>query len=263
MKIAESLLHHCHEVGSQCVDFLFPPQCCFCQQSLNGPAEFDIASARKITQPQLCKDCTSNFPAITNNHCLKCGATQGPHIPADEGCVFCKSSRFSFSGAISLHLYEGTFRNMCQFCKQDSGQRLTGYLTEQLWKSEQSRLKSWQCDAVVHVPMYWARRLVRHVHPAETIANCLAKNLRVPFWHRALKQIRRVPHQANLAPSKRRKNVLDIYQTNRFHHFKEKTILLIDDILTTGTTASECAKTLKKAGAKQVHVAVLARGTGR
>ncbi len=263
MKIAESLLRCCSGVGSNCADFLFPPTCCYCDQSLTLALNQSLSERQIITQPQLCNSCSSKLPTITNNHCLKCGATQGPHILAKEGCLHCKNSQFVFSDAISLHLYDGDFRKMCRFCKQDSGQRLAWYLAHQLWESEQNRLKSWSCDAVVHVPMFWTRRLVRRVHPAESIASCLALKLNIPFWHRALKQIRRVPHQAKLAPFERRKNVLDIYQATRFHHFKDKNILLIDDILTTGTTASECAKVLKKAGAKQVHVAVLARGIGR
>ncbi len=263
MKIAESLHRCCRAVGSDCVDFLFPPACCYCSQSLTLALNQSNSEKEIISQPQLCDACFSKLPAITNNHCLKCGAAQGPHILAKEGCLHCKNSRFSFSGAISLHLYEGDFRKMCWFCKQDSGQKLAWYLSHQLWESEHNRLKSWLCDAVVHVPMFWTRRLVRHVHPAESIASCLAMKLDIPFWHRALRQIRRVPHQAKLAASSRRKNVLGIYKTTRFHQFKDKSILLVDDILTTGTTASECAKVLKKAGAKQVHVAVLARGTGR
>ncbi len=263
MAISKSLLRNCQDFNSALADFLFPPNCCYCRESLSSVLREETSTGAEITTPRLCADCAAKLPTVTDNHCLKCGAPQGPHIPSEHGCVHCKRSHFAFTEAISLHLYEDEFRKMCRFCKLDSGQNLTWYLARQLWQAEKNRLKSWQCNAVVHVPMYWTRRLVRHVHPAETIARCLASCLGVPFWHRALNQVRQVPHQAGLSPSVRRKNVLGIYRAASFHNFRDKNILLIDDILTTGSTASECAKVLKAAGAKQVHVAVLARGAGR
>ncbi len=263
MGIAQPSLCQFSDAFSHCVDFLFPPTCCYCGQSLPETVRCGTSEYSQVYLPELCESCISDFPAVTDNHCLKCGAVQGPHLPADEGCVHCQKSRFAFSGAVSLHLYEGVFRKMCRFCKQESGQKLAWYLAQRLWELEKERIKSWQCDFIVNVPMYWTRRLNRPVHPAESIATCLASNLNIPFWHRALKQIRKVPHQAKLAPSERRKNVAGIYRASRLHRFKGKNVLLVDDILTTGTTASECSKVLKKAGAKDVYVATVARGIGR
>ncbi|MBL4884771.1 MAG: ComF family protein [Planctomycetaceae bacterium] len=251
------------ELGPACIDFLFPPECCYCGLAIPAESNSDRPALQSSSLPQLCKPCIQKLPTPADNPCLKCGATQGPYIPSEQGCVHCKGKKFAFASAVSLSVYENDLRKMSLFCKQNSGQRLTWYLTQCLWQCEQSQLESWQCDFVVHVPMHWVNRLTRHVHPAESIASCLAQQLKIPHLYKTLKQSRRVSKQSSLAPTKRRKNVQDLFHASRIHKLKDKTVLLVDDILTTGTTANECAKALKKAGAKQVYVAVLSRGTGQ
>lgn len=263
MTIAQILHRDNLKIIPACIDFLFPPQCCYCRCAMKATSNDSSFSLQKLSQPSLCEACSEKLPPPANNSCLKCGAVLGPYASSEQGCVYCRKNKFAFTAATSLALYENDFREMCLLCKKNPGQPLAWFLANRLWETEQDLLNSWQCDCIVHVPMHWTNRLLRHVHPVESIADCLSKQLKIPHLYRAIKQSRQVARQSHLSPSKRRENVQNIFRTSRFYNLKDRTILLVDDVLTTGTTANECAKVLKKAGAKQVYVAVLARGIGK
>lgn len=114
-------------------------------------------------------------------------------------------------------------------------------------------------DAVVPIPMYWWRRLRRGKNSPEMLAACLAKSLDIPMRRSVLVWRRNTPPQAGLAASRRFENVRGAFRVRHPDAVKDARILLVDDVLTTGATCSEAAKTLKNAGAAMVAVAVVAR----
>ena len=115
-------------------------------------------------------------------------------------------------------------------------------------------------DAVLPVPSGLQRFLDRGFNPPELISKELAKNLGLPHLNTGLTRIGSESAQALLSKTARKQNVRGVFFTPKPEIFHSKNLLLIDDILTTGETASECARTLKKAGASQVTVLTLARG---
>ncbi|MEX1096485.1 MAG: phosphoribosyltransferase family protein, partial [Planctomycetales bacterium] len=115
---------------------------------------------------------------------------------------------------------------------------------------------------VVPVPHHWTDRLRGRPNAAETVALVLARRLRVEFAGSILCKTRRTPAQASLTPAQRRTNLRRAFRA-RGRIPAGITVLLVDDILTTGTTAHEAARHLRSAGAERVLVAVLARGLGR
>ncbi len=115
-------------------------------------------------------------------------------------------------------------------------------------------------EAMTYVPLHWRRRWRRGFNPAHLLADTLAKKRGVPILH-VLKKTRGTKPQAKMDAAARLQNVKNAFAClkNRIPFAKEKTLLLIDDVLTTGATVNECAKVLKKAGAKRVDVLTLAR----
>jgi ComF family protein len=114
-------------------------------------------------------------------------------------------------------------------------------------------------EVVVPVPMHWTRRAWRGANSPETIAARLAARLRVPLATELLVRRRRTAPQASLSAPKRRANVRGAFRVRPHADLLGARVLLVDDILTTGATLNEAAKTLANAGSGEITVAVLAR----
>jgi ComF family protein len=116
-----------------------------------------------------------------------------------------------------------------------------------------------QPDLVAPVPMHWLKRLWRGTNPAETIAEAVADALGWPLARRALVCRRYLRRQATLTPAERRRNVRGAFRASRRWPLAGRTILLVDDVMTTGATAQEASRALRAAGAAEVFVATLTR----
>lgn len=139
---------------------------------------------------------------------------------------------------------------------------LASALAGLLWDSRRETISRWEVDVVVPVPPFWAARLVQRSNAATVAAETLARRLKLPCRTDLLAKRRWTPAQASLSPTDRRRNLRDAFAA-RTSGLSGKRVLLVDDVLTTGTTAQRCARTLREAGATAVAVAVLARGLGR
>jgi len=123
------------------------------------------------------------------------------------------------------------------------------------------RRVSWagEADAVVPVPLHWTRRLRRRFNQSELIARRAAEALGRPLLTRVVRRIRKTQPQSALGPGEREANVRGAFRVTRPQKIRGRTILLVDDVMSTCSTASECARSLRKAGARRVFVAVFAR----
>ena len=234
-------------------DFLFPAECCLC-----GIALLDASSRMS----PCCLLCQEEFPKPIEHACCKCGAEVGAYVETSSGCHYCKTDSFSFRSAIAYGTYTAELKQLCQICKNPASQDVAWLLGEKFWQARGDELGQLQIDCLTTVPMHWTNRLVRRIHPNEVLAKCLAKQLKVPCLQRCLIQRLRTVRQSSLSPSLRRKNVRDVYRVRPIQKLQGKTVLLVDDILTTGATANACSRLLLAAGCAAVYVAVVARGVG-
>ena len=119
-------------------------------------------------------------------------------------------------------------------------------------------LRAIGADTVIPVPLHWLRYWKRGYNQSEVLARGLAARLQLPCRTGWLRRIRNTPKQTAQTPAARRENVRGAFRTGRSADLSGRTILLVDDVLTTGSTCSEAARALRDAGAKNVMVAVLA-----
>jgi len=160
---------------------------------------------------------------------------------------------------VRLGPYEGRLRDAVLRMKSASGEGLAETMGQTFWEAACPRLREFGVGVVVPVPLHWRRRWSRGHNQSEAVARELAAGLGVPFEPRALRRVRHTPQQAQPSASARRENVKGAFRANRTASVAGRTVLLVDDVMTTGSTAAEAARTLRAAGAGRVVVAVLAR----
>jgi predicted amidophosphoribosyltransferase len=136
-------------------------------------------------------------------------------------------------------------------------------LGELLWQRHADALRSAEVGCVLPIPHHWSERFTRAHNPAATLARVLARRLHVPAGEHILRKARRTPPQTTLTATQRRTNVRGAFIVRRPAVVAGTTVLLVDDVLTTGSTSHEAAKVLRRAGVARVVVAVLARGLGQ
>ncbi|MCS7026669.1 MAG: ComF family protein [Bryobacteraceae bacterium] len=117
-------------------------------------------------------------------------------------------------------------------------------------------------DVIVPVPMHWWRAWRRGFNQAELLAKEVSRRAGVRMC-RAVRRKRWTPPQAGLSNRARRQNVSGLFEVTKPAEIRGLHVLLVDDVLTTGATASACASALKRAGARAVSVLTLARADRR
>jgi len=146
--------------------------------------------------------------------------------------------------------------------KRPADRPLAVVLGEHLAARVAAEFSTAEIDVVMPVPMHWSRRVWRGANSPEVLAAAIAERLGVPTTSQLLVRRRRTIPQATLSPGRRRANVRGAFAVHPHKDLIGARVLLVDDILTTGATLNEAAKTLRKAGSSEVSVAVLARAEG-
>jgi ComF family protein len=232
------------------LQLLYPRLCWACGQPMSpGPSGF-------------CAPCLGALTTDPHATCPRCAAPVGPHVPLVDGCTHCRGVAFGFDRVLRLGPYEGLLRELILRLKHHTGEGLAEVLAE-LWADQAATaLRATGAELVVPVPLHWWRRLTRGYNQSEALARILAARLGLVCRSRWVRRVRATPRQMQQTPSFRKENVRGAFAARAYPGLKDKTVLLVDDVLTTGSTASEAARTLKSAGAGSVVVAVLARAAG-
>jgi len=194
------------------------------------------------------------FPA-----CPSCAQTIGPHTDTTDGCAECRGTAHAFESALRLGPYAGKLRDAVLRMKFLAGEGLADLAGRMFAEARGESLKAAEIDLVTPVPLHWWRKWGRGYNQAEAVARELAAALQVPFASRLLRRVRWTPQQVQPTRDARRENVKGAFRVGRGARLTGKAVLLVDDVMTTGSTLSEAARMLRNAGADRVVVAVLAR----
>jgi len=242
--------------GGAFVDFLAPATCPICHL----PPEKQPAHPLIL---EICTLCERQIAPEIAHECPRCGAPSVVPISSHDGCAHCHGDHFDFRRVIRLGVYDGAMSALCLRLKSQSNGHLATATADLLWKRESAALIASRVDLVLPVPRHWTQYFGGRAHAPTYLARRLARWLRVDFDPRTLAKKRRTVAQRSLTPRQRRRNLRNAFGVRGAWTIKKSRILLVDDILTTGSTAQECTKALLTAGAAEVTVAVIARGLGR
>jgi predicted amidophosphoribosyltransferase len=164
-----------------------------------------------------------------------------------------------FDETICAGLYRGRLRELLLSMKRAEGDWVSLAVGKLVWKLRQERLEALRADVVAPISSHWRRRLEHGTNSAALLAEVLAKQLGVPLAGGLLRRRRHTMRQFDLTPPQRWKNVRQAFCVRAGYHLREAHVLVVDDILTTGATCSEAARTLRSAGAERVTIVVAAR----
>jgi ComF family protein len=233
---------------SPVVDLLYPPACAFCSTELTA----------EDNEQALCSTCRSDFCSDDRAACVNCGHPVGPFVPSEDGCIHCRRRHFRFQQLVRLGVYDNELRHACIRGKSPGSETLSAAMSVMLCRQHAAQLATFGLDIVVPVPQHWMHRITRPHHQANTIGEMIASELSLPFYQHGIKKLRRTKDQSSLAKAQRLQNLSKAFRVADRSAIAGKTVLLVDDISTTGTTANECARALRVGGAKKVFVAVIA-----
>lgn len=198
----------------------------------------------------LCDNCLKEIKPI-NNPCQLCGAPQEGPI-----CYHCRDLNLHFDGARAGGLYEGTLRDALLAFKFKG--RVD--MAERLWKLMIKALPPyWQIDCVTAVPPHKRSLRERGFSSSLVLGAGIAHSLSLPFYPHILEWSKEVKRQMGLGRKERFINVRGTIAPVSRKEVEGKRVLLVDDVMTTGATASACALALKRAKAERVWVLTTAR----
>ncbi len=208
---------------------------------------------------KLCGSCGDNAPRIRPPFCAKCSQPFAGAITGSFTCANCEDRVLHFDAAVSAYRSRGVVRKLMhdfKYSRQIHLRHLLGrWLAEALLDP---RLAGRRFDFIVPVPLHPARKRERGFNQAELLAIELRRASDLPLCH-ALQRTSYTMTQTQFDRSERMENLRGAFRLRRGCDVQDLRMLLVDDVLTTGSTLSECAAVLKKGGALSVHAATAAR----
>ncbi len=236
------------EAAATAVGLLFPRVCAVCGGACDRAAG------------HLCWECFRSLPLVSGACCERCGL---PVETAGRGgfvCSRCRQDPPAFDRARVAGRFRGSLRRLAHRFKYERALWLADDLAELAHGCLLARFEAAAVDVVVPVPLFRTRARARGYNQAALLARGIARRLERPFAPQALARVRDTGTQTRLTAAARRLNVHGAFAVAAPGWVAGRTVLLIDDVMTTGATFHEAARALKTAGAWRVWAVAAARG---
>lgn len=230
------------------LDLVYPRVCAACEGAVGSG------------QGHVCWDCMSGFEVIDRPFCSVCGDPVEGLVEHEYRCSACLRHLPAFVQARSAVRYRGAVQLVLQAFKYGRMTFLARDLLPFLSACVEWNYARICFDGVTHVPLSPRKERERTFNQAGLLAGCLARALNLPFLPRCLERTRYTETQTRLNAKQRRANVRGAFTPVNKKWIEGRTLLLVDDVMTTGATVSEASRVLKDAGAAGVFVVTVARG---
>jgi competence protein ComFC len=231
------------------LDIIYPKICLACKDRLNASSIDGL----------VCRQCWQKIKRNVPPFCHSCGRSLGRENLTKNICPACLKIKLHFDRAFSPCVYEGVLKELIHAFKYNHKEHL-GHTLSRLMSDfiKEFNLPMDFIDLIIPVPLHTTRMREREFNQAEVLGIHIAKEFNKPMAPCALRRNRYTKTQTDLDIDERVLNVKDSFSINKPRDLRDKNILLVDDVLTTGATASEAAVALKQSGANVVFVLTLA-----
>ena len=224
------------------LDLMFPARCPVCDEAAPFPE-------------LICPACRNALVPVREPRCQKCGKHIGEE--REEYCRGCRLVMHEFDRGMGVFTYQSAARSMYRF-KYAGRQEYARFYGEEIVRRFGSFIRMWKPDALVPVPIHYTRKRERGYNQAEVLAQVVGREMGIPVKSRLLKRVKKTL-QKLLGDAERQNNLKKAFKIDR-NDVKLKTVIIIDDIYTTGSTVDACAAVLKGAGVKKVYFITAAIG---
>jgi len=217
------------------LDFMLPQMCLLCD--------------KEIEKGMICDNCLDYLPLVKPPVCHRCGR------PTSSGtvCYFCRNDSALDHGRAWM-LFVPPSDKMIYHFKYRSKTRLAHILGRAMAALIQTDHKQRQADTIVPVPLHWWKQLRRGYNQAALLARIISQETGI-IRQNKLKRVKNTRSQTRMNEHERQENVLKAFTVSA-NGIKNKKVILVDDVLTTGATMNECARVLKERGATEVYSCV-------
>ena len=226
-------------------DRLYPYRCPSCRRIVYGES--------------FCNKCWEKLIFIEKPICSICGEPLDIKTNYSLVCARCLNKQHYFNKATSVFIYNRTIARCIYRLKFDRKTFLARFFTRFIVKN----IKEFNTDYIVPVPIYGNRLKERGYNQSLLLVKEISKLTDIPYIEDLILKIKSTLPQTQLSTNKRKTNLKSAFKINEKYRniIKYKNILIIDDVLTTGTTVDECAKVLKKNNVSKVFVSTIVRTT--
>lgn len=228
------------------LDLLFPRRCPICD-NVTGWHDGGV-----------CPSCLQKIVYIREPFCMKCGKQLGG--AGEEFCGECLRKKHEYIQGMALYDYGSMADSLFRF-KYAGRQEYADFYGRQLYERRGAWLAALKPDALVPVPIHSSRKRKRGYNQAELIARALSRRSGIPVNAKLVCRVKKTLPQKNLSERERQNNLKKAFKI-RQNDVKLSTIVIIDDIYTTGSTIDAVSRALKDAGVQKVYYMALAVGRG-
>jgi ComF family protein len=245
MELSASLAREgLRRLGRVLVDGVLPPRCLACGDIVGEPHS-------------LCGGCWAAMTFFAPPWCALCGLPF-PHPAAEDAvCGACAAERPHWDRARAVLRYDKNSRRLVLALKHGDQTHLANAFGRWMQRAGRDVLDG--ADLLLPVPLHWTRLFARRFNQAALLAQAIHAAGGPPVAADWLVRRRRTPSQGHLRPLARQRNVAAAFALRPGREVRGRRVVVIDDVLTTGATAAECARVLRRAGAGFVGVLTLAR----
>src|SRR5881398_2297517 len=237
---------HKSDLFQAAVSLLYPATCTICGKNVRA-GEY------------LCDECDGNLIRIVAPFCQTCSEPFEGSIQSAFTCANCAHRTIYFDAAVAAYRGRGIVREVIHQFKYTRQIHLRHLVARWLCAAfDDERLRGREFDIIVPVPLHPTRQRERGFNQASLLAELLTAQKSIPCKP-LLKRVRYTTTQTALDRAERMENLHNAFRLRRNANVRGLRVLLIDDVLTTGSTLSECARILKRSGAISVYAATAAR----
>lgn len=233
------------KLGESLLQMVYPRRCPVCDGITGWRGE------------KICPECRGRLTLLAEPWCMRCGRKLSEE---EEYCSECRRRKHFYLRGRALYDYAGAAEAIYRF-KYGGRREYADFFGEQISLYLGDFIRAVNPDGLVPVPLHRRRMRTRGYNQAELLARAVGRRMDLPVYPKMLVRVRNTAPQKKLNPEERQNNLKKAFIIRR-NDVKLKTVIVVDDIYTTGATIDEAARVLKEAGADRVYFITLACGAG-